>query len=194
MKHPREERTLVLLKPDGVRRGLVGEVLRRIESRGLKIVALQMVVPSRKQFDDHYPKDRAWIEGLGKNTARTYEEFKIATTLKEDYGIEDHYEIGVMVRNWLIDFMISGPIVKMVVEGLHAIRMVRKIVGPTIPAFAEMGTIRGDFSVDSPVLANFEKRAVFNLIHASGDPKEAEHEIQHWFKPEEIHSYSRSDV
>ena len=142
MKHPREELTLVLLKPDGIRRGLVGEVVHRIESRGLKIVALQMVWPSREQIDDHYPKDRAWIEGLGHNTARSYEEFKIPSTLMADYGTDDHYEIGKMVRGWLVDFMLSGPIVKIVVEGLQAIRMVRKIVGPTIPAFAEMGTIR----------------------------------------------------
>lgn len=193
MVHPREERTLVLIKPDGVKRGLVGDVLNRFEARGLKVVALQMIHPTREHMDKHYPKERDWIEGLGKNTIRSYEEFKIPSTIKGDYGTEDPYEIGLMVRDWLVDFMVSAPIVKIVVEGLHAIRMVRKIVGPTIPAFAEMGTIRGDFSVDSPVLANLEKRAVHNLIHASGNPAEAEYEIQHWFKPEEIHSFQRSE-
>lgn len=193
MTKPQEERTLVLIKPDGVKRGLVGEVISRIEARGLKVVALQMIHPSREQMDKHYPQDREWVEGLGKNTARSYEEFKIPSTLKDDYGTEDVYEIGGMVRDWLVDFMVSGPIVKIVVEGLHAIRMVRKIIGSTIPAFAEMGTIRGDFSVDSPVLANLERRAVHNLIHASGNPAEAEYEIQHWFKPEEIHTFKRSE-
>jgi nucleoside-diphosphate kinase len=193
MFKPTEERTLVLIKPDGVKRGLVGEILCRFEARGLKIIALQMLWPTREQMDKHYPKDKEWITGLGKNTARSYEEFKIPSTLFDDYGTEDHFEIGKMVREWLVDFMVSGPLVKIVVEGLHAIRMVRKIVGPTIPAFAEMGTIRGDFSVDSPVLANVQKRAVRNLIHASGNPAEAEFEIQHWFRPEELHGYRRSE-
>ena len=193
MAKPQEERTLVLIKPDGVKRGLVGEVLGRLEKRGLKIIALQMIWPSREEMDKHYPQDKEWITGLGRNTARSYEEFKIPSTLTDDYGTEDPYEIGKMVRAWLVDFMVSGPIVKIVVEGLHAIRMVRKIVGPTIPAFAEMGTIRGDFSVDSPVLANVQKRAVRNLVHASGNPEESAFEINHWFKPAEIHSYKRSE-
>ncbi len=193
MYKPEEERTLVLIKPDGVKRGLVGEALHRFEKRGLKIVALAMISPSREEMDRHYPKDQEWITGLGKNTARSYEEFKIPSTLIADYGTEDPYEIGLMVRSWLVDFMVSGPVVKIVVEGLHAIRMVRKIVGPTIPAFAEMGTIRGDFSVDSPVLANSQKRAIYNLIHASGNPAEAEFEIKHWFGTGEIHSYRREN-
>lgn len=193
MQKPQQERTLVLIKPDGVKRGLVGEVLGRIESRGLKIIALEMIWPSREQMDKHYPTDKEWITGLGRNTARSYEEFKVPSTLLDDYGTEDNFEIGKKVREWLVDFMVSGPIVKIVVEGLHAIRMVRKIVGPTIPAFAEMGTIRGDFSVDSPVLANAQKRAIHNLIHASGNPAEAEYEIQHWFRSEELHSYKRSE-
>lgn len=193
MAKPQEERTLVLIKPDGVKRGLVGEVLGRLEKRGLKIIALQMIWPSREEMENHYPKDKEWITGLGRNTARSYEEFKIPSTLADDYGTEDLYEIGKMVRAWLVDFMVSGPIVKIVIEGLHAIRMVRKIVGPTIPAFAEMGTVRGDFSVDSPVLANAQKRAVRNLIHASGNPEESVFEINHWFKPADIHSYKRSE-
>ncbi|HLC31337.1 MAG TPA: nucleoside-diphosphate kinase [Candidatus Nanoarchaeia archaeon] len=186
----KSERTLVLIKPDGVKRGLIGEVIRRFEKRGLKIVALQMEWPSREKMSDHYPKDKDWITNLGKNTQRSYAEFKIPTTLKEDYGTEDLHEIGKKVREWLVDFMISGPIVKLVVEGLHAIKMVRKIVGPTIPAFAESGTIRGDFSIDSPDLANIKKRAVHNLIHASGNEEEAAYEIKHWFNEKDITSYT----
>ncbi|MBS3066031.1 nucleoside-diphosphate kinase [Candidatus Pacearchaeota archaeon] len=183
------ERTLMLIKPDGVKRGLIGEVIMRFELRGLKIVALQMIQPTKKQMDVHYPKDKEWITNLGENTAKSYKEFNIPSTLKEDYGTEDLYEIGKMVREWLLDFMTSGPIVKIVVEGLHAIKMVRKIIGSTVPAFAEPGTIRGDFSIDSPDLANMKKRAVKNLIHASGNAEEAEHEIQHWFSPEDICDY-----
>jgi len=89
--------------------------------------------------------------------------------------------------------MVSGPLVKMVDGGVHAIEMVRKLVGPTIPAFAEMGTVRGDFSVDSPALANLEKRAIRNLIHASGNSVEAGNEIKLWFTPKDIHDYKRAE-
>lgn len=184
---------MVIIKPDGVRRGLTGEIIRRIEQRGLKIIALEMIWAAAEQMDAHYPQDREWITNLGRNTARTYQEYKIPRSLKEDYGTDDLYEIGRLVRRWLIDFMTSGPLVKLVVSGLHAIAMVRKITGPTIPSFAEMGTIRGDFSVDSPALANAEKRAVHNLVHASGNAQEAENEIKLWFSPEEIHDYKRAE-
>jgi nucleoside-diphosphate kinase len=184
------ERTLVLIKPDGVKRHLIGEIIRRFEARGLKVVALQMTLPTREQISNHYPKNKEWITGLGNNTVKGYKEFEIQTTLLEDYGTEDPYEIGLKVREWLVDFMTSGPIIKMVVEGLHSIKMVRKIVGQTVPAFAEPGTIRGDFSIDSPDLANMRKRAVRNLIHASGNKEEAEYEIAHWFNKEDIHSYN----
>lgn len=193
MANLREEKTVVIIKPDGVKRGLVGEIIRRFEQRGLKIVALEMIRASREEMDRHYPKDREWITNLGRNTQRSYQEYKIPSTLTDDYGTEDPFEIGTMVREWLIGFMTSGPLVKMVVSGLHAIPMVRKIVGPTIPSFAEMGTIRGDFSVDSPALANAERRAVHNLAHASGTPEEARHELAVWFDPGEIHDYHRAE-
>ena len=184
-----KERTLVLIKPDGIKRSLIGEIIKRFESRGLKIVALHMTHPTREQMDLHYPKDKEWIKGLGMNTVKSYKEFEIKSSLKEDYGTEDPYKIGKMVREWLLDYMTSGPIVKIVVEGLHAVKMVRKIIGPTVPAFAEGGTIRGDLSIDSPDYANLKKRAIQNLIHASGNVKEAEEEIKHWFSPEEVHEY-----
>ena len=193
MSKLQEEKTVVIIKPDGVKRGLTGEIIRRIEQRGLKIIALEMIWATKEQMDAHYPKDREWITNLGRNTARAYEEYKLATTIREDYGTDDLFEVGKLVRQWLIDFMTSGPIVKMVVSGLHAIAMVRKIVGPTIPSFAEMGTIRGDFSVDSPALANAAHRAVRNLVHASGNAAEAENELALWFAPEQIHAYKRAE-
>ncbi|MDP3784484.1 MAG: nucleoside-diphosphate kinase [bacterium] len=185
------ERTVVLIKPDGVKRGLVGEIISRFERRGLKIISLAMLLASREEIDRHYPKDKAWVANLGSNTIKTYEKYESRDAVLQEYGTDDTHEIGKMVREWLVDFLTSGPIVKMVVEGTHAIDMVRKIVGPTIPAFAEMGTIRGDFSVDSPALANRNHRAVHNLIHASGNPEEAKHELAFWFTPEEIHDYKR---
>lgn len=182
----------MMIKPDGVRKGLIGEIIRRFEQRVLKVVALQMFQPTLKQMDAHYPKDKAWITRVGEKTATTYQ--KYGYSLKKDFGTEDHFKIGQIVRGWLIKYMISAPLVRMVVQGVHAVDMVRKIVGPTIPYTAEMGTIRGDFSADSPVLANAEKRAVNNLVHASETPAEAAHEIKHWFGKELVYSYKRFSV
>ncbi len=180
-----------MIKPDGVKRGLTGEVIRRMEKVGLKVVALQMFQPTREQMDSHYPKDEQWIRRIGQKTLATYE--KYGYDAKQELGTTDELEIGNMVRTWLIDFMVSAPLVKMVVEGVHAIDMVRKLAGNTMPAFADVGTIRGDYSVDSPAAANKEKRAVHNIVHASETPEEAEHEISHWFSPDDIHSYQRAE-
>lgn len=193
MSKLKEEKTLVLIKPDGVKRGLVGEIIARIEKRGLKIIALEMFWPTREEMDKHYPKNHDWVLNLGQNLIRARDEYGLTIDLKKDYGTEDIYEIGNMVREWLVDFMVSGPSVKIIVQGVHAVKMVRKLVGSTIPSFAEMGTIRGDFSVDSPALANPEKRAIRNLIHASGSIEEAEQEIQLWFSDKNIHEYKRAE-
>ncbi len=185
------ERTFAIIKPDGVKRGLAGEIIRRIEQRGLKIIACEMVTPSRAQADRHYPKDAKWIKRIGEKTMATYAKYNIDP--KKHIGTDDLEKIGRIVREWILDYMTSGPIVKMVVEGVHAIDMVRKLTGATIPASAELGSIRGDFSADSPVVANTAKRAVYNLIHASETPEEAAHEIALWFKPADIHDYRRTE-
>lgn len=193
MLHPKEERTFVMVKPDGVRKGLVGEIIRRFEQRDLKVVALEMFVPTKDQINNHYPKDEAWIRRLGQKSLATYE--KYGADPKKELGTKDDLAIGKMVRQWLIDFMTSAPLVRMVVQGIHAVDVVRKIAGPTMPYKAEMGTIRGDFSIDSPLLANSEKRAVANLLHASETPEEAKHEIEYWFgKSAKIYSYKRFGV
>jgi len=189
--HPKEERTLVLIKPDGVKRGLVGEIMRRVEEKGLKIIALEMVEATAEQVDDHYPKEEAWIKRLGEKTLKNYKEYGF-DAMKE-LGSEDPMEIGKQVRGWLLDYMTSGPVVKMAVSGIHAINMIRKIVGVSMPSEAEMGTIRGDFSVDDATAANRDKRAIHNLIHASENPEEAEHEIKFWFAPEDVHGYKRAE-
>jgi len=191
MPHPKEEKTLVLVKPDGVKRGLTGEIIRRIEQRGLKVIAIKMFMPTREQIDEHYPKDPNWIKRLGEKTLATYEKF--GYDAMKELGTTDPIEIGKNVRDWLLAFMTSGPIVKMVVEGIHAVEMVRKLVGDTVPATAEMGTIRGDFSVDSAASANRDKRAIHNIVHASETPEEAAHEIEFWFSPEEIYEYKRAE-
>jgi nucleoside-diphosphate kinase len=191
MTEPKEEKTVVIVKPDGVKRGLVGEIISRIEKRGLKIIALEMIWASKEQVSGNYPGDEKWLNSIGEKTKATYE--KYGHSIKEELGTENNIKIGKMVKGWLIDYMTSGPIVKILVKGVHAVDMMRKLVGNTYPAVAEMGTIRGDFSVDSAIQANSAKRAVHNLIHASGTIEEAEKEIAFWFAPEEIHDYKRAE-
>ncbi|OHA48904.1 MAG: nucleoside-diphosphate kinase [Candidatus Terrybacteria bacterium RIFCSPHIGHO2_01_FULL_48_17] len=189
--HPKEEKTLLIIKPDAVRRGLIGEIIKRVEVRGLKIVALRMFWAKPEDMDRHYPKDQTWIRRLGEKTLTTYE--KYGYDAKKELGTTDVLEIGTQVRGWLISFMTAGPLVKMIVQGVHAVDMVRKLVGQTMPAMAEMGTIRGDYSVDSAAAANQDKRAVRNLVHASETPDEAANEIGLWFSKNEIFEYPRSD-
>jgi nucleoside-diphosphate kinase len=192
MQNPKEEKTFVLIKPDGVRKGLVGEIIKRFEQRDLKIVALEMFHSSRKEMDGHYPKDEKWLRRIGEKTMANY--VKYGYNVKDDFGTSDLIKIGKTVRGWLLDFMSSAPMVRMVVQGVHAVDMVRKIVGPTMPNMAEMGTVRGDYSVDSAVSANIERRAVFNLVHASETPAEAKHEIAHWFGKKDIFKYKRFGI
>ncbi len=192
MTSPKEEKTFVMVKPDGVKKGLTGEIIRRFEQRDLKIVALEMFVPTREQIDEHYPKDEKWIARLGEKTKSAYD--KYGYDLVVEMGTDDLFKVGEQVRSWILDYMTSAPLVRMVIQGLHAVDVVRKIAGPTIPAMADMGTIRGDFSIDSPALANAEKRAIMNLVHASETPEEAEHEIKHWFGDRPIFDYKRFGV
>jgi len=192
MKHPKEEQTYVMIKPDGVRKGLIGEVLKRFEQHDLKIVALEMFQPTHDDLHNHYPKDDVWINRLGEKTKSTYE--KYGYDMIADFGTDDTSKMGAEVRKWLLDFMKSAPLVKMVVQGVHAVDIVRKLAGDTLPYRAAVGTIRGDFSIDSPVLANKEKRAVANIIHCSETPEEAAHEISHWFGQSKTHNYKRYGV
>lgn len=189
--HPREERTVVLVKPDGVKRGLIGEIIHRVEQRDLKVIALGMIWATKEEMDDHYPKEDSWIQRLGEKTKATYD--KYGYDLQAELGTTDLLEIGKMVRGWLLDYMISAPIVKMIVQGTHAVDMCRKLAGNTMPATADMGTIRGDYSVDSAAAANKDKRSVHNIVHASETQAEAENEIKRWFTDKEIHSYKRSE-
>lgn len=187
----KEEKTLVLAKPDGVKRGLIGEIIGRIERRGLKVVALKMVWATEGQLQDHFPKDDAWMGRLGDKGLKTFKEYNLDPI--KYMGTDDRLEIGRMVKKSLFEYMTSGPIVAMVIQGIHAIDMVRKLAGHTLPVFADMGTIRGDFSVDSPAIANVEKRAIRNIMHASENPEEAKNEIGLWFALEEIHGYKRAE-
>ncbi len=188
----KEEQTFVLIKPDAVQKGLIGEIIKRFEQRDLKVVALEMFQPTKEQIDKHYPKNKAWITRLGEKSLNTYKKYGIDP--KPVVGSDDPAKIGPLVRGWVIDYMTSAPLVRMVVQGLHAVDMVRKIAGSTLPFQADMGTIRGDFSNDSPALANSEKRAVVNLVHASETAEEAQHEIKHWFGNFKILNYKRFGI
>jgi len=186
------EKTVVLLKPDAVKRGLIGEITTRFEKAGLKIVAMKMVWADKEMVGKHYPDDRIeFLKGMGGKTLETYEKFGM--DVNEALGTKDPLEIGKMVNSWNIEFLSSGPVVAILLEGLHAIDNVRMIAGNTLPTFANPGSVRGDFSVDSPALANKKKRSVRNLMHASGNPEEAKYEEELWFHENEIHAYKRSD-
>lgn len=186
---PREEKTFVMIKPDGVQKGLIGEIVKRFERRDLKIVALELFQPSEELVDNHYPKDAAWLKRLGEKTLSTYEKYGYDPV--KDFGSTDPDKIGPQIRVWCTNYLLASPMVKMIVQGTHAIDMVRKICGSTMPYQAEMGTIRGDFSNDSPAQANAEKRAVMNVVHASESPAEAAHEIKLWFGDKKTFDYKR---
>ena len=153
-----KEHTLVLVKPDGVIRGLIGEVITRFEKAGLKIVAMKMIQPTKTIGLAHYTEDLA---------ARR----------------------GQKVRDMMVDFLQTGPVVAMVVEGIHAIEVVRKLIGSTEPTKALPGTIRGDFSHHSFKHSDTTGVAVKNIIHASSDEADAKREVSVWFKPSELVKY-----
>ncbi len=184
------ERTLILIKPDGVKRGLIGEIFHRFKRAGLKIVACKMVFASREQLSGHFPKDKAWIRGMGEKSLEAWREHEKDPV--EILGTADPDKIGQMIAEWNYDYLMSGPIVAVVLEGTHSVETVRKIVGNTSPSKAEPGTIRGDFASDSPDLANVEGRAVHNLVHASGNLEEANQEIANWFSPDEIMTHGKN--
>lgn len=173
------EKTLVILKPDAYARNLTGEIIARFERCGLRLEQIRISRGEHTIIEDHYPRDDGWLTGVGGKTLADYE--RLGTSAKEKIGTDDAAAIGRTVRGWLVDFLSSGPLVPMVLSGNRAIETVRKLVGNTLPVAAAPGTIRGDYSSDSPDLANDESRPVRNLIHASGDPEEAAREIKLWF-------------
>jgi nucleoside-diphosphate kinase len=179
-----KEQTLVIIKPDGVQRTLIGEVLRRYERVGLKLIGLKLVIPSADQAREHYMVGgEEWLENVGKKAAEAYER------KGEKSPYKTFRENGMAVLEANAKYMSSGPVVAMVWEGNQAIPLVRKITGGTEPLSSDVGTIRGDFTLDSYGLADTDGRSVRNLIHASGEPEEAKKEIAIWFKKEEILTY-----
>lgn len=182
-QHPSKERTLVIIKPDGIQRGLIGEIMGRYERLGLKLAGLKLMVPTEEQIEGHYLLDPSWKRSVGEKSIESYR--KKGETPPSD----DPIAVGTMVVERLKRYMTAGPVICMVWEGAHAVELVRKVTGGTEPRSSNVGTIRGDFVVDSYQMADMDNRAIRNLIHASGSVPEAEAEIPHWFKKTELVNY-----
>jgi len=183
MSHPKTERTLVVIKPDGIQRSLIGEILKRYEKIGLKLVGVKMIVPTEDFIEKHYTIDPEWRRITGEKTIKGY----------KDKGLtppsEDPLEITAIILANNAKYMTSGPVIAMVWQGAHAVKIVRKITGGTEPLSTDAGSIRGDFVLDSYQMSDADGRAVRNLVHASGTIEDAEKEIKHWFKDNELIDY-----
>lgn len=179
----KKERTLVLLKPDAVQRSLVGEIISRFERVGLKIVGLKFLLPDEKRAYTHYVKNEEEIVALGERSIEGKKKSGM------DVTGEDPRALGEKIINGLVSFLTSGPVVAIAIEGHQAIKIVRKLVGSTEPLSSDVGTIRGDFTVDSYQIADADGRAVRNLVHASSNEFEAAYELKLWFDESELVSY-----
>jgi len=180
--HPKKERTLVIIKPDGVQRALIGEILSRFERTGLKFVAMKFLLPVADQCWTHYNKDEAWFMLKGNRI--------VEDRTNQGLPIEkEPLEYGKDIIQSNVDFFTSGPVLAFIIEGNQSVAIVKKIVGGTEPTTSDVGTIRGDLTVDSYALSSIDNRAVRNLVHCSDSPEEADREIPIWFGENEILNY-----
>ena len=176
------ERTFTLIKPDGIQRSLIGEIVSRLERTGLKFIGFKFVVPTRDQCFAHYAKDDAWCEKVGNRT--------IAERTEKGLPVEKSaLEYGKDILEGNVKFLTSGPVLAMALEGNQAVGVVKKIVGGTEPLTSDVGTIRGDLTIDSYALSGLDGRAVRNLVHCSDKPEEAEREMKIWFTDAELVKY-----
>lgn len=180
--HPKKERSLVIIKPDGVQRALIGSIINRFERTGLKFIAMKLVVPKKDQCWAHYNKDEKWFSEKG---ARVVENRTAHGMPIEKAPVE--YGKDIIQSN--VDFFTSGPVLAFVIEGNQSVAIVKKIVGGTEPTTSDVGTIRGDFTIDSYALSSLDNRTVRNLVHCSDTPEEAAREIPIWFEEQELISY-----
>lgn len=184
--HPKKERTFVILKPDAVQRGLVGEIIKRFERIGLKIVAMKMHMVNEETLWAHYNKDDAWYIKKGTNIVAN----KTSLGMVVD---KEPIEYGKDIIRAMVHYMCASPVVSLVVEGNGAQAVVKRLVGGTEPATADTGTIRGDYALDTYYLCDVDgSRGMRNLIHCT-DPADGEgayeREVNLWFTPEEIVNY-----
>lgn len=179
------EKTLIVIKPDGVQRSLVGEIISRFERTGLKLVAMKMLQANEELIEKHYTIDPQWFENVGTKCIESYK--KKGLTPPTD----DPVALGKEVLGRLKLYISASPVVAMVWEGNEAVKLGRKLAGGTEPLGAETGTIRGDFSLESYQLADGDERSIVNLVHASGSVDEANKEIDLWFAKDEVLSYKK---
>ncbi len=174
------ERTLVIIKSDGVERRLVGEIIKRFEQIGLTLKGMKMLKSDEDLIERHYTMDPEWLRITGEKSIKNSKEkgHPLLSEVPE--------EAGRIVLNTLKAYLTKGPAIAMIWSGPHAVAVVRKLVGSTEPLSSDVGTIRGDFVLDSYELSNREGRAIRNLVHASSSIKEAEAEIAHWFSKSDI--------
>ena len=179
----KNEKTLVVIKPDGVQRSLIGEIIQRFERSGLKLIGLKMTVPTVEMIEQHYTVNPEWKKNVGEKSIEAYKK----------KGHQPPSEDPMVIANQVLDslkkYISSGPVIAMVWQGMHAVGVVRKITGSTEPLSSDVGTIRGDYTIDSYQVSDIDGRAVRNLIHASGDVDEAEAEIKLWFNEQELFNY-----
>jgi nucleoside-diphosphate kinase len=181
------ERTLLLIKPDAVRRGLVGRIVGRVEDAGLAVIALEMRQISEEFAAGHYASTEAQLAQMGAKMIQSFQD--AGHDVKKEFGTDEAADLGRLIFEWNLSYLTSGPVVAVALEGYHAVSKVRALCGSTMPATAAPGTIRGDYSTVSPLVASGRRAAVRNLVHASDnalDPDEPLREIDYWFGKEKL--------
>jgi len=184
------ERTLIIIKPDALKRGLVGVIIETFENAGLKLLSAKMLRPDQQVIKNHYPGTKEWIKEMGEKTLASFKQSGI--DVKEKMKTDDPNKLGQFVYDRLIKYWMEGPMIISVWEGPGAIAVARKLRGHTIPLLADPGTIHAQYSFDSSPLSAGLDRVVKTFVHASGTVEEADREIKYWF-PEikEFRSYER---
>lgn len=183
------EKTLIIIKPDAVKRGLVGKIIETFENVGLKLLASKMVKPSKDVIKNHYPGTPEWIKEMGEKTLASFKQSGV--DIKEKMGTDDPEKLGAFVYERLINYWMEGPIIVMVWEGPEAVQIARKLRGHTIPFLAQIGTLHASYSFDNSILSSSLNRVVKTFVHASGSVEEAEREIKYWFPKVELKNYER---
>ena len=183
------EKTLIILKPDAVKRGLIGATIDTFEKVGLKLMAAKMLRPDEKVIKNHYPGTPVWIKEMGEKTLASFKQS--GTNVQKTFKTEDPEKLGQFVYERLIKYWMEGPIVVMVWAGPNAVIVARKLRGQTIPALADAGTLFSQYSFDSSPLSASLDRVVKTFIHASGSTDEADREIKYWFKDTKFKDYER---
>ncbi|MCS7093193.1 MAG: nucleoside-diphosphate kinase [Patescibacteria group bacterium] len=183
------EKTLIIIKPDAVKRGLVGRIIETFENVGLKLLAAKMVKPDKQVIERHYPGTSDWLKEMGQKTIASFNQSGVDA--KKTLGTDDPETLGQLIYKRLLAYWQEGPIVVMVWSGPEAVQIARKLRGQTIPLLASPGTLHASYSFDSSTLSFSLNRVVKTFIHTSGSRDEAEREINYWFPNEDLKDYPR---